>query len=53
MRRIDFAKHRHVMSGVLKHLRQRALGRLLDDDGEPNIDVITKSAICSFQSYAP
>lgn len=41
-RRIDFAKHRHVISGVLKQLRMRALGRLLDDDGEPNIDVMQK-----------
>ncbi|KAK1554761.1 hypothetical protein Q3G72_016926 [Acer saccharum] len=41
-RRIAFAKHKHVVSGVLKHLRQRALGRLLNDQGEPNIDVIKK-----------
>ncbi|KAK1582976.1 hypothetical protein Q3G72_019912 [Acer saccharum] len=41
-RRIAYAKHRHVISGILKHLRQRAMGRLLNDQGEPNIDVIKR-----------
>lgn len=41
-RRLAFAKHKHVISGILKHLKQRALGRLLTDSGEPNIDVIKK-----------
>ncbi|TXG66810.1 hypothetical protein EZV62_008085 [Acer yangbiense] len=41
-RRIAYAKHRHVISGILKHLRERALGRLLNDQGEPNIDVIKR-----------
>ncbi|KAI9185925.1 hypothetical protein LWI28_012053 [Acer negundo] len=41
-RRIAYAKHRHVISGILKHLSQRALGRLLNDLGEPNIDVIKR-----------
>lgn len=39
-RRIDYAKHKHVISGVLKHLKMRALGRLLNDQGEPNREVI-------------
>ncbi|XP_058221561.1 sodium/calcium exchanger NCL-like [Rhododendron vialii] len=42
IRRIAFAKHKHVISGILKHLKQRALGRLLRDDGTPNADVIAK-----------
>ncbi|XP_058221560.1 sodium/calcium exchanger NCL-like [Rhododendron vialii] len=41
-RRIAFAKHKHVISGILRHLRQHALGRLLRDDGTPNEDVIAK-----------
>ncbi|KAL8144955.1 hypothetical protein AgCh_003244 [Apium graveolens] len=41
-RRIDYAKHKHVISGVLKHLKMRALGRLLTDQGEPNREVIEK-----------
>ncbi|KAF7142014.1 hypothetical protein RHSIM_Rhsim06G0204400 [Rhododendron simsii] len=41
-RRIAFAKHKHVISGILRHLKQRALGRLLRDDGTPNEDVIAK-----------
>ncbi|GLU18101.1 hypothetical protein SLE2022_344190 [Rubroshorea leprosula] len=40
--RIAYAKLKHVMSGILKHLKQRALGRLLTDEGEPNEDVIKK-----------
>lgn len=46
-RRLAFAKHKHVISGILRHLRQRALGRLLDDTGEPNIDVIKKLVFVS------
>ncbi|GLT48631.1 hypothetical protein SLA2020_222440 [Shorea laevis] len=41
-RRIAYAKHKHVMSGILKHLKQHALGRLLTDKGEPNEDIIKK-----------
>ncbi|KAL5736452.1 hypothetical protein ACOSP7_030868 [Xanthoceras sorbifolium] len=41
-RRLAYAKHKHVISGVLKQLRQRALGRLLNDEGEPNVEVIRK-----------
>ena len=39
-RRLEFAKHRHVRSGILKHLH--GLGRLLDDEGEPDKEVIEK-----------
>ncbi|KAK6259853.1 hypothetical protein SCA6_014327 [Theobroma cacao] len=41
-RRIAFAKHKHVIAGILKHLSVRALGRLLTDGGEPNTSVIEK-----------
>lgn len=41
-RRLDFVKHKHVISGVLKHLKMRGLGRLLEEDGTPNEEVIEK-----------
>ncbi|XP_031265126.1 sodium/calcium exchanger NCL [Pistacia vera] len=41
-RRLAYAKHKHVISGFLKHLRKHALGRLLNDRGEPDKDVIKK-----------
>nr|XP_043621264.1 sodium/calcium exchanger NCL-like [Erigeron canadensis] len=41
-RRLAFAKHKHVRSRFLKYLKKRALGRLLDDQGKPNHDVLTK-----------
>uniref|UniRef100_A0A5B7A0T4 EF-hand domain-containing protein n=1 Tax=Davidia involucrata TaxID=16924 RepID=A0A5B7A0T4_DAVIN len=41
-RRLAYAKHKHVISGILKHLRKRSLGRLLTDEGKPNEDVIEK-----------
>jgi Ca2+/Na+ antiporter len=41
-RRLAFAKHKHVISGVLKHLKMRGLGRLLKDDGTPNEEVIER-----------
>ena len=39
-RRLAYAKHKHVISGILRNLKMRALGRLFKDDGEPNTDVI-------------
>ncbi|KAF5181198.1 Calcium-binding ef-hand [Thalictrum thalictroides] len=41
-RKLAFVKHKHVISGTLRHLKTRALGRLVDDDGQPNEDVIRK-----------
>ncbi|KAJ0101037.1 hypothetical protein Patl1_04780 [Pistacia atlantica] len=41
-KRLAYAKHRHVISGFLKHLRNHALGKLLNDRGEPDKDVIKK-----------
>ncbi|GFP79631.1 hypothetical protein PHJA_000106600 [Phtheirospermum japonicum] len=41
-RRLAYAKHKHVMSGILKHLKMRALGKLSTDDGRPNDEVLTK-----------
>ncbi|XVF18738.1 hypothetical protein REPUB_Repub11eG0049000 [Reevesia pubescens] len=41
-RRLAFVKHKHVISGILRHLKKHALGKLLTDDGEPNIDIIKK-----------
>jgi hypothetical protein len=32
------------MSGLLKHAQIHTFGRLIDDDGSPNIPVIEKSA---------
>ncbi|KAJ7948715.1 Calcium-binding EF-hand [Quillaja saponaria] len=41
-RKIAFVKHKHVILGLLQHLKQRALGRLLRDDGEPDKEIIKK-----------
>ncbi|CBI20221.3 sodium/calcium exchanger NCL [Vitis vinifera] len=41
-RRLAYAKHKHVISGLLKHLRKRALGKLLTEEGEPNEEIIRK-----------
>lgn len=41
-RRIDYAKHKHVIFGLLSHVRDR-FGRLLGEDGEPDREVIEKS----------
>ncbi|KAF6177163.1 hypothetical protein GIB67_025500 [Kingdonia uniflora] len=41
-RKLAFVKHKHVMSGILKHLKKHALGRLLTDDGEPNAEMLKK-----------
>lgn len=41
-RRIEYAKHKHFISGILQQLHKHGLGRLLDDNDEPNIPVIKK-----------
>jgi Ca2+/Na+ antiporter len=41
-RRLAYAKHKHVISGILRHAQMQALGRLLNEDGTPNEDVIRK-----------
>ncbi|CAK7350085.1 unnamed protein product [Dovyalis caffra] len=41
-RRLAYAKHKHVISGILKHLKQRALGRLMTDEGVLDEDVVQK-----------
>ncbi|KAG9150015.1 hypothetical protein Leryth_010063 [Lithospermum erythrorhizon] len=41
-RRLHFAKHKHVVSGILIHLKRHALGRLCNDDGTPNEDILRK-----------
>lgn len=35
-----------MMSGILKHLKQRALGRLLADDSSLDESVVQKSVPC-------
>ncbi|XP_020251410.1 uncharacterized protein LOC109828852 [Asparagus officinalis] len=41
-RRLAYAKHKHVISGILRHAQMSALGRLLTSEGEPNVPVIKK-----------
>ncbi|KAG6397844.1 hypothetical protein SASPL_139293 [Salvia splendens] len=41
-RRLDYINHRHVMSGILKHLKKHALGKLSTEDGRPNVEVLSK-----------
>nr|CAD1843260.1 unnamed protein product [Ananas comosus var. bracteatus] len=41
-RRLAYAKHKHVISGILRHAQMATLGRLLYDDGTPNVSIIQK-----------
>ncbi|CAN6272098.1 unnamed protein product [Urochloa humidicola] len=41
-RRLEYARLKHVMSGVLRHAQKHVFGRLLDENGSPNIPVIEK-----------
>ncbi|KDP31770.1 hypothetical protein JCGZ_12231 [Jatropha curcas] len=41
-RRIAYAKHKKMISGILKDLKIHALGRLFTANGQPNKDVIQK-----------
>ncbi|CAL5393519.1 unnamed protein product [Camellia sinensis] len=41
-RRLAYAKHKHVISGFLKYLRMRALGRFIKDNGELNTEIVER-----------
>uniref|UniRef100_A0A0A8Y2F1 EF-hand domain-containing protein n=1 Tax=Arundo donax TaxID=35708 RepID=A0A0A8Y2F1_ARUDO len=41
-RKLAYAKHKHVISGILRHAQQQSLGRLLNKDGTPDESVIRK-----------
>ncbi|PIM99932.1 hypothetical protein CDL12_27561 [Handroanthus impetiginosus] len=41
-RRLAYAKHKHVIAGILKNLKMRALGKLATEDGRPNEEVLRK-----------
>ncbi|KAF0934484.1 hypothetical protein E2562_025561 [Oryza meyeriana var. granulata] len=41
-RRLEYSRLKHVMSGLLRHAQMHAFGRLLDDEGRPNVSVIEK-----------
>ncbi|XP_006643900.1 sodium/calcium exchanger NCL1 [Oryza brachyantha] len=41
-RKLAYAKHKHVISGILRNAQKEALGRLLNEDGTPNENVIKK-----------
>jgi Ca2+/Na+ antiporter len=41
-RRLAYAKHKHLISGLLRNLHTRALGKLVSDDGTPDADILIK-----------
>ncbi|XP_051194193.1 sodium/calcium exchanger NCL2 [Lolium perenne] len=41
-RKLEYSRLKHVMSGLLKHAQMHTFGRLIDDDGRPNVSVIEK-----------
>ncbi|KAK4577013.1 hypothetical protein RGQ29_027500 [Quercus rubra] len=41
-RKLAYVRHKHVILGLLRHLKQRALGRLLKEDGSPDTETIEK-----------
>lgn len=48
-RKLEYVRYKHLMLGILTHLRQHALGKLLNDDGEPDPDIVKKYVLlCLF-----
>lgn len=41
-RKIDYVKHKHFILGFLRHLKKHSLGKLLNDNGEPDEGIIKK-----------
>ena len=46
-RKLAYVRHKHVILGLLRHLKQRALGRLLKEDGSPDTETIEKLVFIS------
>ncbi|KAF6155976.1 hypothetical protein GIB67_039307 [Kingdonia uniflora] len=42
LRRLEYVKHEHFMVEFLKHVERQASGKILTDDGVPNLDVIRR-----------
>ncbi|GMH24932.1 hypothetical protein Nepgr_026775 [Nepenthes gracilis] len=42
MRHLNYLKSRRIVSGFLQHLKKRAIGKLLTEDGKPNIEVLSR-----------
>ncbi|KAL5729967.1 hypothetical protein ACHQM5_002854 [Ranunculus cassubicifolius] len=42
VRKLNFVRHKHVIAGALRHLKNHELGRLVGDDGEADLDFIKK-----------
>lgn len=38
----DYVKQKHTLSIILRHLKMIAIGRLRKDNGEPNLDAVTR-----------
>jgi len=51
-RRLEYAGLKHVMSGLLRHAQMHVFGRLLHEDGTPNIPVIEKYALAPTSSFS-
>ncbi|OWM88621.1 sodium/calcium exchanger NCL-like [Punica granatum] len=41
-RKLAYVEHKHVIFGFLRHIRKRALGKLLTDDGELDKEMVEK-----------
>ena len=52
-RRLEYIKHEHLVVDVLRHVQKHALGRLLTEDGSPNVIairrqvILTKKVLCA------
>ncbi|KAJ0045990.1 hypothetical protein Pint_04681 [Pistacia integerrima] len=41
-RRLEYVKHEHLVLRILRHVQKQALGRILTDDGAPNVAAIRR-----------
>uniref|UniRef100_A0A803LVR6 EF-hand domain-containing protein n=1 Tax=Chenopodium quinoa TaxID=63459 RepID=A0A803LVR6_CHEQI len=42
VRKLDYVKHKRVLTGFLKHLKKHSFGKLCNDDGTLNNDIVKK-----------
>lgn len=48
---VAYVEHKHVIPGILKHVKRGVIGRLLAQDGKPNMPVLEKLE-CALLSMA-
>lgn len=51
MRRLEYVKNEHLVVDILKHVQALTVGKLLTQDGAPNVTVIKRYFLFNIYIY--